>query len=108
MTTRGPDDGPSRTARERADEIRPRAPSTRLLAYVGILVGCYAAAWTASYLLVNGTDFDSYFDYLELFWTGGGFERPAATGMLSIATAVPLSTAALWFFRRRVRVRSTH
>jgi peptidoglycan/LPS O-acetylase OafA/YrhL len=70
------------------------------LAAIGV---CYFAAWTASYLFMNGPDFRFYFGYLRLFWTGGGMERPALTGGVSIALTIPFSALAVWLIRRRLK-----
>lgn len=75
----------------------------RLPLYFATIVVCYFVAWTVSYLLVNGPDFSFYFEYLRLFWKGGGLERPAFTGIVSILLAIPLSAFANWFIRRRVK-----
>jgi hypothetical protein len=43
----------------------------------------YLAAWTVSYIIFVGIDFQHYFEYLSLAWTGPG-EIPAFIQMTSI------------------------
>jgi hypothetical protein len=47
---------------------RSPAPLTYILA----LVAGYVLGWTLSYIVLVGTDFQHYYDYLYLAWTGPG------------------------------------
>ncbi|WP_038164278.1 hypothetical protein [Verrucomicrobium sp. BvORR106] len=66
-----------------------------------ILVGCYFVSWTVAFVGVNGPEFSRYFEYLELFWTLSGLERPAVTGVISIGLTIPLVAGVVWYLRRR-------
>lgn len=68
--------------------------------YLATIVACYFIAWTVAFLLLNGSDFAFYFEYLRYFWKDGGGERPMLTGMFSIVLTIPLSLAAIWLIRR--------
>jgi hypothetical protein len=70
---------------------------------LAILIACYFVAWTLAYIGINGPDFSHYFDYLVLFWTRGGLERPALTGMVSIVLVIPLAAGVFWRWRRVAR-----
>lgn len=70
---------------------------------LAILVGCYFVSWTVAFVGVNGTEFARYFEYLGLFWTLSGLERPAVTGVISIGLTIPLVAGVIWYLRRRLR-----
>lgn len=68
-----------------------------------ILVGCYFVSWTVAFVGVNGLEFARYFEYLGLFWTLSGLERPVVTGVISIVLTIPLVAGAFWYLRRSDR-----
>lgn len=68
-----------------------------------ILVGCYFVSWTVAFVGVNGPEFARYFEYLGLFWTLSGLERPVATGVISIGLTIPLVAGVFWQWSRRCR-----
>lgn len=70
---------------------------------LAILVGCYFVSWTVAFVGVNGPEFARYFEYLGLFWTLSGLERPAVTGVISIGLTISLVAGVIWHLRRRLR-----
>jgi hypothetical protein len=54
-----------------------------------LLAAFYGIAWTAAYLFFVGGDFQFYFEYLRLAWTGPG-EIPAFIQASALAGTVVL------------------
>jgi hypothetical protein len=70
--------------------------------YLVVITACYALAWFIACVVVNG-GFAHSAEYLRLFWTSGGGERPMFTGLLSIVLTIPFSLVAIWLLRRSLK-----